>query len=223
MKNRPAKVNAPRFPKVYASVKLSASGSALVTITTSEQMTEAKMIFTSRSASQISRPRPTSNPNIPSMKGLSPKGRGLITMQKRREGREDEGQKPDLSAASDHQIDDRPDQGRGQRCHCCCKAAPHCAAPRANPAPENERSDQQQHRAAKAKDQFSCHRAGCLAAPLRTKKRSAAQYGDAAEEAEIIPAPAIGHRVNCDVRIEERSDERPREDKPVPQSSPETG
>ena len=44
---------------------LSATGSALVTITTSAQSIDAKMMFTSRSASHISRPRPAMSPNNP--------------------------------------------------------------------------------------------------------------------------------------------------------------
>lgn len=61
------------------------------------------------------------------------------------------------------------------------------------------------------------------ATPFRSEKRSAAQHGDAEEEAKIVPAAFVGNGINGDIRVEQRPDKGPRENKTVPHPPQKTG
>src|SRR5690606_22361238 len=60
-----------------------------------------------------------------------------------------------------------------------------------------------------------------IARLLRAEMRAAAEHADAEEEAEIVPAAGVRHRVDRDVGIEQRADPGEREHEPVPQPPPE--
>ena len=51
---------------------------------------------------------------------------------------------------------------------------------------------------------------------LGAEETSAAQNGNSKEKSKVIPAAFIGHGIDRDIGVEERSDEGPWEDKPVP-------
>ena len=53
-------------------------------------------------------------------------------------------------------------------------------------------------------------------ASLGAEETAAAQNGDAEEKTEVVPAAFIGHGIDGDIGVEERSDEGPWEDKTVP-------